>query len=175
MGADRYFPIHLDNNPFWIIIPSSRPRGALHEASGVGREAAPAGGGGRILRTRGAGVAVRAYYGALPSMAGRGTGKRREIRLTTSPEARPHSPQRRGGAPRGDATLLRRRRRSGSRTNHPTRRSARRHPSRREGRKSRRTRAFRAAGLQTLVRKASFTVTPSAICATHSHSPGAAP
>ena len=57
-------------------------------------------GGGRAPRTREAGVAVRAHYGALPSMAGRGTGKRREIRLTTSPEARPHSPQRRLRRPR---------------------------------------------------------------------------
>jgi hypothetical protein len=40
---------------------------------GVGREAAPAGGGRTYPRALGRpGVTVRAHYGALPSMAGRG-------------------------------------------------------------------------------------------------------
>ena len=55
--------------------------------------------GGRALRTREAGVAVRAYYGALPSMAGRGTGM----------GGKPYPPRPRKHGPRSEIAAVARR------------------------------------------------------------------
>ena len=81
--------------------------------------------GGRAPRTREAGVAVRAHYGALPLMAGRGTGQ----------GGKPHPPRPRKHGPRSEIAAvarrkalrgsLRRRRRSGPRQDYPSRLSAR--------------------------------------------------
>ena len=56
-------------------------------------------GGGRAPRTREAGVAVRAHYGALPSMAGRGTGQ----------DGKPHPPRPRKHGPRSEIAAVARR------------------------------------------------------------------
>ena len=56
-------------------------------------------GGGRAPRTREAGVAVRAHYGALPSMAGRGTGL----------DGKPHPPRPRKHGPRSEIAAVARR------------------------------------------------------------------
>ena len=56
-------------------------------------------GGGRAPRTREAGVAVRAHYGALPSMAGRGTGQ----------GGKPHQPRPRKHGPWSEIAAVARR------------------------------------------------------------------
>ena len=56
-------------------------------------------GGGRAPRTREAGVAVRAHYGALPSMAGRGTGM----------GGKPYPPRPRKHGPRSEIAAVARR------------------------------------------------------------------
>ena len=97
----NYFPIYIDNNLFWIIISSIPVReGRFMRRLAVerGRRRLRAQGG-CALRTREAGVAVRAHYGALPSMAGRGTGM----------GGKPYPPRPRKHGPRSEIAAVARR------------------------------------------------------------------